>query len=91
MAAGLRDLENRNLTIEALLVVIAAPRLTAAGIELPPVPAFAAETAEIELFQQVSDRYPAEAHSRYNSLLQRLVSFECALERSRATRNSVAS
>lgn len=79
VAAGLRDLEAQGVTIEALLVLIASPRLTAAGIQVPESTIDPA-VAGLELYRLLGEEYGTEAHSRYNVLIQRLVSFECALE-----------
>lgn len=51
VAAGIRDLRAGKLTIEALLVVVGAPRLTAAGIRNPPA-GIASGTAELELYRR---------------------------------------
>ena len=77
--AGLRDLARGALTVEALLVLVGRPRLSAAGI---PVPAVAplSEAAELALYRKVADKHPQEAHARYNGLIQRLVSFENCFE-----------
>jgi hypothetical protein len=73
---GLRDLERRRETVEALLVSIAAPRLREAGL---PV-ARALPDAEHRLYESLAQSDPDSAHSRYNALLRRLTSFESALE-----------
>lgn len=39
------------------------------------------ETPEIALYRAVAAKHPGDAHSRYNALVRRLVSFERALER----------
>jgi len=73
---GLRDLERRHETVEALLVSIAAPRLRDAGL---PV-ARTLPDAEHRLYESLAQSDPDSAHSRYNALLRRLTSFESALE-----------
>jgi hypothetical protein len=74
ITAGLRDLERGAESVEALLVSIGAPRLTAAGI---PVPAPLAHP-EHALYDWLSEKHGDAAHSRYNALIRRLVSFERA-------------
>jgi len=72
---GLRDLEARQETAYALLVSIGAPRLTRAGI---PVPA-PLSSPEDRLYWLLYRDYGDAAHSRYNALIRRLVSFERSL------------
>jgi hypothetical protein len=74
ITVGLRDLEQGVESLEALLVSIGAPRLTAAGV---PVPA-ALPRPEHALYRLLSDQHGDAAHSRYNALIRRLVSFERA-------------
>lgn len=71
-------------TIEALLVAVGAPRLRRAGLRVPTVPGWPARP-ELALYEAVAAQGPADAHSRYNALIRRLVSFERALEQ-RASR-----
>jgi hypothetical protein len=76
IAKGLADLESGRETPEALLVSIGAIRLRAAGLTVPrehPDP-------EHRLYRQLATLDPDAAHSRYNALLRRLISFERALE-----------
>jgi hypothetical protein len=80
VAAGLRDLEAGVETVEALLVAMAAPRLRATGIE---VPADGARPSH-RLYRLLATENPATAHSRYNALVARIVSFARAVERARA-------
>lgn len=79
VVAGIRDLTDERVTIEALLVLIATPRLTAAGIEVPR-PTIDPAAAGLELYRLLAEEHGDEAHFKYNALIQRLVSFECALE-----------
>lgn len=73
---GLSDLEQGDASIEALLVSIGAPRLRAAGIAVEhPV-----SEPERQLYQLLAAENPDSAHSRYNALIRRLVSFERAAE-----------
>lgn len=70
--AGLRDLAEGRYSVPALVVSIGSPRLRLLGIEVPsPVP-----DAEHALYQLLADDDPDAAHSRYNALVRRLVSFE---------------
>jgi hypothetical protein len=75
--AGLKDLEAGLETIEALLVAIGAPRLRRIGLslpdQLPPDP-------EHRLYELLAQEDSDSAHSRYNALIRRLVSFERAAE-----------
>jgi hypothetical protein len=72
--AGLRDLERGVESVEALLVSIGAPRLGQAGFSVhSPLP-----TPEHSLYRLLSQQYGDAAHSRYNALIRRLVSFERA-------------
>jgi len=72
---GLADLERGIVSEEALLVSIGAPRLTMLGI---PV-ASPLDDPEHQLYALLSRRHDDAAHSRYNALIRRLVSFERAL------------
>lgn len=72
---GLADLAAGTETAPALLVSIGAPRLRRLGIAVPdPFPA-----GEHRLYAWLSRTDPDSAHSRYNALIRRLVSFERAL------------
>ena len=73
---GLADLARGEETVEALLVSIGAPRLMRIG--LPIVHPFA--TPEHRLYALLSRTDPDSAHSRYNALIRRLVSYERAAE-----------
>ncbi len=74
---GLEDLANGRETIESLLVRIGGPRLRRSGIEVPSLPG---ELPEHRLYQILAAEDSDSAHSRYNALIRRLVSFERALE-----------
>jgi hypothetical protein len=75
--AGLRDLLEGRVTIAALLVSIGAPRLRGLGIELPEeLP----ENPEHRLYALLASDESDSAHSRYNALIRKLVSFERAAE-----------
>jgi hypothetical protein len=76
VAKGLQDLAGSSVTVEALLVSIAAPRLRDMGVPVAlPLP-----DAEHRLYERLGCDGPDSAHSRYNALLRRLTSFESALE-----------
>ena len=71
---GLKDLERGIESVEALLVSIGAPRLTALGFDVPrPV-----HEPERRLYDTLAAENSDSAHSRYNALIRRLVSFERA-------------
>lgn len=78
---GIADLEAGSMSINALAVQSAAPRLQALGL--------AARGAEDEvpaahrLYQQLHRDLGDGAHSRYNAILSRLTSFAQAAERAR--------
>jgi hypothetical protein len=73
---GVEDLLHQRQTIPALLVAIGAPKLRSLGLELPDnLPS----TPEHRLYDLLSDSDPDSAHSRYNALIRRLVSFERAM------------
>jgi len=69
---GAEDLDAGHESAEALLVSIGAPRLRAVGIELPsPIP-----SPEHKLYALLAREKGNAAHSAYNALIRRLVSFE---------------
>lgn len=69
---GIADLSAGEETTEALLVSIGAGRLRSVGIELPsPI-----ESPEHKLYQRLGRESGDAAHSAYNALIRRLVSFE---------------
>jgi hypothetical protein len=73
---GLADLARGVETIPSLLVSIGAPRLRRIGLTVPegfPSP-------EHRLYERLSETDPDSAHSRYNALVRRLVSFENSAE-----------
>lgn len=76
VARGIEDLAAGRRSAEALLVAIGAPRLQALGFVLPD--ALPAEP-EHALFQLLADS-GQDAHSAFNALRRRLVSFQRALE-----------
>lgn len=76
VSKGISDLARGRPTKEALLVSIGAPRLRAAGLKVPR----AIRNAEHRLYDFLASRHGNDAHSQYNALIRRLVSFERALE-----------
>jgi hypothetical protein len=72
---GFADLARGAETAPALLVSIGAPRLRRLGVVLPRTIA----APEERLYQLLHQSDPDSAHSRYNALIRRLVSFERAL------------
>lgn len=74
---GIADLRAGKESTAALLVCIGAPRLRRIGLELPdnlpPNP-------EHRLYDLLAESDQDSAHSRYNALIRKLVSFERAAE-----------
>lgn len=75
VAQGLADLASGAESAAALLVTIGAPRLRALGVAVPSGPA----NPEHRLYAQLAVEWGDAAHSQYNALIRRLVSFERAL------------
>jgi len=73
---GIADLANGIESVEALLVSIGAPRLRRIGLAVPPT----LPSPEHRLYEMLARSESDSAHSRYNALLRRLVSFERAAE-----------
>ncbi|MBI1873693.1 MAG: hypothetical protein HYZ58_15465 [Acidobacteria bacterium] len=73
--AGVADLERRVESVASLLVSIGAPRLGRLGLDVPAP----FVSAEHRLYCLLARNNPDAAHSRYNALIRRLVSFERAL------------
>jgi hypothetical protein len=72
--SGVADLEAGRESAAALLVSIGAPRLRSVGIELSsPIP-----SPEHKLYLHLASKKGNGAHSAYNALIRRLVSFERA-------------
>jgi hypothetical protein len=74
---GIRDLQNGLESIPALLVAIGSPRLRRIGLQIPN---FDLDSPEHRLYKKLSAIDPDAAHSRYNALIRRLVSYERAAE-----------
>ena len=85
IAAGIEDLESGTLSVHALLVLIGAPRMHSAGLDIPNCP-HAPDCPEHALYAALCEQGDANAHSHYNAYIRRLVSFERALERAQVTR-----
>ena len=79
VASGIAALRRGEMTVEALLVSVGEPRMRAAGLDIPRTPPLE-QSPEISLYLAIGRDHPEDAHSRYNALIRRLVSFECALE-----------
>jgi hypothetical protein len=77
---GLQDLSQGVSSVEALLVLIGAPRLRRMGISIP-VPKRLPDSPERALYFQLQNEDPRDVHSRYNALIRRLVSYERTLEK----------
>ena len=77
MERGIRDLAEGRETVASLLVSIGAPRLRRIGLKIP---ARTFDSPEHRLYRILSTSDPDAAHSRYNALIRRLVSFERAAE-----------
>lgn len=76
VADGLTDLREGRESESALLVAMAAPRLRRLGFE---VPAGGGEMPSHRLYELLADKGQG-AHSRYNALVARVVSFARAAE-----------
>jgi len=79
LESGLKDLTAGTQSASAFLVAIGAPRLRRLGIALPP-PEQMPSRPEHGLYRLLAQQHSRGAHSRYNALIRRLVSFERALE-----------
>lgn len=71
---GLADLAAGVESDESLLVAIGAPRLRTLGFDVPDT----VGGPEMRLYLRLAETDSDSAHSRYNSLVRRLVSFENA-------------
>lgn len=76
VAKGIDDLARGVESDESLLVSIAAPRLRRLGFRLPRSIA----SPEHRLYGRLASKDSDAAHSRYNALIRRIVSFERAAE-----------
>ena len=75
--SGITDLERGIESVPALLVSIAAPRLRMLGVAVPEgtIP-----SPEARLYRLLQQTHGDAAHSQYNALIRRLVSYERAAE-----------
>jgi len=73
---GLHDPVEGGETVAFLLVEIGAPRLRCAGIA---VPVSISKPPEHRLYRRLAADNSDSAHSRYDALIRRLVSYERAL------------
>jgi len=76
---GLADLAGKRTTDNSLLLLIAAPRLRRLGFEIPAAPS--PVPPEHQLYDRLAARLGTAAHSHYNALIRRIVSFAHVLER----------
>jgi len=74
---GIADLARGVESIPSLLVSIGAARLRRIGL---PVPSTVVGSPEHRLYERLAESDSDSAHSRYNALLRRLISFENAAE-----------
>ncbi|SRR5579871_3038712 len=88
VARGLDDLAAGKVSQDALLVAIASPRLRQIGFDVPELDKRVidgvAEPYEHRLYDLLSEEDRARAHSRYNALLRRMVSYARAAEHASA-------
>lgn len=82
VSGGLQDLLEGRETERAMLVAMASGRLRALGVDVPQT---GVERPSHRLYELLSESGPG-AHSRYNSLVRRLVSFARAAERDASAR-----
>src|SRR5882672_812536 len=81
---GLADLEQKLMTDFSLLLLIASPRLKALGLKIPELDF--PRPYEHQLYARLEERLGTDAHSHYNSLIRRIVSFARALEREQSVK-----
>jgi hypothetical protein len=80
---GLEDLALGTESPEAAAVQMASTRLRHAGLAVPPTAARDRPAAH-RLYELLAADHGAAAHSRYNAVVRRLVSFARALENARS-------
>lgn len=78
---GIADLKRGQMSINALAVQAAAPRLRLLGLEARS--AGDEEPAAHRLYQHLQQEMGDGAHSHYNAILRRVASFARAAERAR--------
>ena len=76
---GLADLAQDRITENSLLLLIAGPRLKRLGLSIPDRPSL--KPYEHKLYEHLEERLGTAAHSYYNSLIRRIVSYARSLER----------
>jgi hypothetical protein len=79
---GIDDLEHGHDTVAAPLTRMAAPRLRSVGVEVPATDD--GPPAGHRLYELLAAGDAATAHSRYNALVARMVSFARAAERAQS-------
>lgn len=76
IGTGIDDLSRNRETLASLLVAIGWMNLKKS---IPNLPEHQFSDPELRLYNLLSTRHGDSAHSRYNALIRRLVSFERAL------------
>lgn len=72
VAPGLADLAAGRLTKEAMLVAMASHRLRSLGLSVAPV---MIKEPRLRLYALLAAEDPLDAHTRFNALVGRIVSF----------------
>jgi hypothetical protein len=80
---GLADLASGSLTESALVLLVAGPRLRRLGLAIPDQPP--GGPFEHALYETIEQRLGPAAHSHYNGLIRRIVSYARALEREQSS------
>ena len=76
---GLADLDQGRVSEHSLLLMAAAPSLRNVGLEIPERPS--PRPYHHLLYEHIEERLGDGAHSYYNSLIRRIVSFTHAPEK----------
>ncbi len=79
VAQGMADLAEKRVSDFSLLLLVASPRLRELGFEIRDQPHL--RPYEHALYARLEERLGTGAHSYYNSLIRRIVSYARALER----------
>ena len=82
VSVGVEDLAAGRKTVAAAAVGMASARLRDAGVEVPA--SVSARPASHDLYERLAGEDPRGAHSRYNAIVRRIVSFARAAEHARA-------
>jgi hypothetical protein len=77
ISEGIDDLKKGVESVPSLLVSIGAPRLRRLGL---PIPNRTLSSPEHRLYKMLQRSHSDAAHSQYNALIRKLVSFERAAE-----------